>query len=260
MTEVLPIDTHVHLHSGMEPEACLDAAHHNMSGVWGHQRTGALFLADVPGGVRLDDLPCRLGRWTLDATEETVSRIARCDHGGTLILVAGRQIVTAERLEVLGIGHAAPVPDGMPLAATVRQVTQAQGIAILPWGAGKWTGARLAALRSLVTEARGARSVFLADSGVRPALLPRPRLFAEAEASGWRVLAGTDPLPLPGEMQKPGRLGSLVTCAWTVERPFAALADALQTLDASPPRYGHLESLPRAVRQQVAMQWRKRAG
>lgn len=112
----------------------------------------------------------------------------------------------------------------------------------------------------LIDARAGARDVFLADSGVRPALWPRPARLARAEARGWRVLAGTDPLPLPGEEAKPGRFGILIAGDPDPDSPFASIKAALTALDRSPPTYGRLESMPRFVRHQLAMQLRKRFG
>jgi hypothetical protein len=44
------------------------------------------------------------------------------------------------------------------------------------------------------------------------------------------------------------------------DRPWAALARRLRALPRSPATYGRLETLPRFLRHQVAMQRRKRRG
>ena len=63
---------------------------------------------------------------------------------GTLpvLVIAGRQIVSAERIEVLALGTRTQIPDGQPLAATIDAVRADGALAVLPWGFGKWWGAR----------------------------------------------------------------------------------------------------------------------
>ncbi|BCL61860.1 hypothetical protein DGMP_25530 [Desulfomarina profundi] len=51
-----------------------------------------------------------------------------------LFVVAGRQIVTAERLEVLALGTTTEFDDGTPIIRTIELVHQEKGLAVLPWG------------------------------------------------------------------------------------------------------------------------------
>ncbi|UWQ21578.1 hypothetical protein [Jannaschia sp. W003] len=246
-----PADTHVHLHRGVDPARCLDAAAGHMGA------EGVLFVLEAPGCTGVEALPPRAGAWSIRPTAEAITRRASRADGACLWLIGGRQVVARGGLEVLSLGAAAG-EDGGPLEATMAEIVAAGGLAVLPWGVGKWTGARGRAVAALVEEGAPPPDTFLADSGVRPALLPRPALLRRAERHGWRVLAGTDPLPLPGEERKPGRFGIRLPHAPDPARPFASVAAMLRAQEGSPPTYGRLESLPRALRQQVAMQLRKR--
>lgn len=258
--ERFSVDAHVHLHPGFDLGRCLSAAADHMAPVWGEARAGCLMLTEIAGRDTFPALPDRAGDWTLAPTAERTSRLARRSDGAWLAVTAGRQIVTAEGLEILALGMVATPSDGRPLEATLAAVREASALAVLPWGVGKWTGARGGIVDALVEREAGARDIFLADSGVRPGRLARPARLVRAEAAGWRVLAGTDPLPLPGEEEKPGRFGFLLEGAPDPERPFAALSARLKALDRSPETYGRLESVPRFLRQQIAMQLRKRLG
>jgi hypothetical protein len=72
------------------------------------------------------------------------------------------------------------------------------------------------------------------------------------------VLAGTDPLSLPGQLAKVGGYGFVAEVALDNQAPFAALRGYLEGLEASPRTFGRLETLPGFVRSQVAMQVQKR--
>lgn len=256
----LPVDAHVHIYKAFDPVRCLDAAARQMSAEWGNARTGILVVLRGGDCLSIEDLPGRLGNWSIAKTAESGSRIATRSDGSRLVLIDGRQLVTAERVEVLAIGPIEGPSDGLPLTDMLSALRSENAVSVLPWGVGKWSGKRLAIVERLIHDQPEANDLFLADSGVRPAAMPRPPILSDAEAKGWRVLAGTDPLPLGGEEDKPGRFGFMLPVTLGTERPLAALRATLLALGQSPSTYGHLESLPRAVRRQLSMQWRKRFG
>jgi hypothetical protein len=169
------------------------------------ERTGS-----GPGGIRF--MP----------TSEPYSLALHQDGERRLQLIAGRQIVTAERLEVLTAGAAPPVPDNRPLASVVDELVGAGSLAIIPWGAGKWLGRR----GRLVRETAGrieAPVFFLADNPARPSVWPPPRIFHEMERRGRAVLRGSDPLPLAGEEKRAGALASLLEGEFDPLRPLGSL-------------------------------------
>lgn len=249
-----PIDAHVHLHPAYDLAASLSSAAAQMGG------SGALMLTECAWDDAFAALTGQIGDWTIAETAEPVSRIATRADGARLILIAGRQTVTAEGLEVLALGLAAAPPDGQPMDDTLDGIAHAGALAVLPWGFGKWSGARGALLDRLIDDRAGAPDIFLADSGVRAAAMARPAQLARAEALGWRVLAGTDPLPLQSDQGKPGRFGFRLDSAPDPDRPFADIAARLKALPHSPPTYGPLVPLLPFLRQQLAMQLRKRFG
>ncbi|MEM7522388.1 MAG: hypothetical protein AAF360_01225 [Pseudomonadota bacterium] len=254
------VDAHVHIHPGVSVADILDAAARNMSAAatGAGPLVGALLLTESAGVNAYADLPQSAGDWALEATEEPISRIARrASDGAALLIVAGRQIVTGEGVEAHALGALSGPEDGVALSAALTEIDNSGALAALPWGVGKWSGARGEVIGELI-RSRRTPTVLLADSGVRPSLMARPALLAEGEALGRIVLAGTDPLPLYGEERKPGRYGFVAETALNPARPFAGLAGWLRAQTASPAPYGRLESLLVFVRQQVAMQVRKR--
>jgi hypothetical protein len=153
--------------------------------------------------------------------------LALCRDGERrLLLIAGRQIVTAERLEVLTAGAVPLIPDGRPLATVVDELTAAGALAIIPWGAGKWLGRR----GRLVSETAGrltAPTFFLADNPARPGCWPPPRIFRDMERRGKAVLRGSDPLPLSGEEKRAGAFISLLEGEFDPWLPLASLKKIL---------------------------------
>ena len=111
-------------------------------------------------------------------------------------LVAGRQIATAERMEVLALGTRKTYEDGRSLPDSVAAVQASNALAVIPWALGKWWLGRGRYLRRFLEESR-TPSFALADSAMRPMGSPPSPLFSLARRKGIPVLAGTDPLPQP---------------------------------------------------------------
>ena len=77
-----------------------------------------------------------------------------------------------------------------------------------------------------------------------------------AETHGKLVLPGTDPLPFPGEIRKPGRYGFLADLELDRSRPFASLRRWLEQQARSPRRYGRLELPWTFLDRQMWLHWR----
>jgi hypothetical protein len=261
---MLLVDAHVHLHRCFAPERFLNAAADNVAAAARSMglpaSTPAMLLFthtagdDVFGGLR----PGPVGRWSLSATQEPISMSARHTQAPPLTLVAGRQIVAAEGLEVLALGAAGPFADHEPVETTIEMVRKLDGIPVLPWGFGKWWRRRGAIVQHLIADRARFPLLFLGDSAGRPGIAPRPQLFAQGERQHRAVLPGTDPLPLPGEEEKVGRLGFRVERGIDTEKPFAGLKHWLTHCEISPPAFGVYERSGVFLRRQIAMQLRKR--
>ena len=78
----------------------------------------------------------------MTTNDEAESLTASSKSGQDLSIVAGRQIVTAENLEILALGFDAGLDDGLPIDEVILAVQAAGALCVLPWGFGKWTGKR----------------------------------------------------------------------------------------------------------------------
>jgi len=260
------VDSHVHVHRCFDEGVFFDSALANVRALDGERgggldRIGCLLLTESAGEDVFSGLRSRVrageGDWQFRPTEEACSLIACREGEGSLVVVAGRQIVSAEQVEVLALGTTAMLPDGRPLAQTLVAVRAAGALPALPWGFGKWLGRRG---RLVAQQIAGARpgELFLGDNGGRLALSPRPRLFALAEARGLAILPGSDPLPFAPEVAKVARYGFVLQVPFDAAAPFAAIRRALAGLAGSPEPFGRLERWPSFVHHQIAMQLEKR--
>jgi hypothetical protein len=255
------IDAHVHFHAPFPLTATFDAAANHFRR-WARDLSladgwlGCLMLAENEGEDRFRDLQRHglncAGPWSVHPTGEDVSLLVRHDGHPAFVVVAGRQVVTVDRLEVLTLGTARPLANGSPLEQAVDRAATEQGLAVIPWGFGKWTGRRGARLRRFLTEP-GDAAFFVGDNGGRPRHFPSPSLLRRAAARGVWNLPGTDPLPLPGQAQRLGSYGFMIPGTPDLDRPFAQIRDGVRRSTAQPRIYGRRPGLLAFAHAQAAL-------
>lgn len=259
------VDAHAHLHDCFALGDFLDGARDGFrrgaADLGLHPATGVLLLAQTTGDEKFEHLaaaaapprsePPRTVGWSLARTGEPVSLVARRDGGMRVVLVSGRQIRTAEGLEVLALATCARFEDGQPIAAVLAQVAAAGALAVLPWGVGKWFGRRGRLVADLIDEA--SPGLACGDSANRPFLWPTPLLLRRARRRGLRLLPGSDPLPLPSEAGRCGRVGFAVDCALSPDFPAADLRRRICDPQAPVIPFGRLETPWRFLRNQLLL-------
>lgn len=229
--------------------------------------TSVLFLTETRNENYFSDLKqiglspgnakALLPDWTIAATDEDCSLYARSPDERGAYIFAGRQLVTAENLEVLALATAEEFQDGLPLEVAIREVADRGGIPVIPWGFGKWFGRRGQLLAELLDREQFP-TLFLGDNGGRPVFWSRPPLFARAERKGMRILPGTDPLPFASQSHRPGKFGFALAGSLDPAKPAASIKQLLINASASIRPYGTLENPWQFVRNQIAMQLVKR--
>ena len=262
------LDAHVHLHRCFDPAGFLDSARVNFRAAaqrtGGSNSVGCLWLTDPAGEHsfrRLSqglDAGRRMGGWSLSQTSEPTSLVAHHESGDTLLLLRGRQIASRERFEVLAVGSELDFPSDRSLEDTIAAVRESGAIAVIPWGFGKWWFRRRRLLAAALTSL-SSPGLFVGDNGGRPRAIPRSPLFELAASRGIYNLPGSDPLPLPWEIRKPGRLGAVLTGDLELSRPAESLLRTLRELRAQPPLFGGPDSLAGFARSQVGLRLRRRA-
>jgi hypothetical protein len=260
------VDAHVHVHPCFDLALFLGSAATNME-----RASRELDLDDAPKLLLLTESAGEdyfgefarggngaHGAWSFRRVEEI--SVAALEGGEPrLVVVAGRQVVTREGLEVLALACAGEFPDGAPIAATLESVIERGGLAVVPWGFGKWWRRRGRLLAGLLADQRP-ELFFLGDNGGRPRLGPRPALFAHAGELGIRVLPGSDPLPFPDHARRPGSFGFALDGLFDAERPAESLKRGLRRVENRPRPFGRCQASLPFLRNQLAMQWLKRTG
>lgn len=263
------IDAHVHLHRHFNLAAVFDHAAANVARAAAALRLpadsfGVLMLTESVGVDRFGELMrCAeqtaetIGPWRVQVCDENESlRLSRSTQH-MLIVIAGRQIVTRERLEVLALGTRRRIDDGAPIDETVHEVRRAGALPVIPWGFGKWTGRRARVMRRLIDGPLN-EGLFLGDNGGRPRSAPTPPLFRQAGDRGVRLLPGTDPLPFAHQQVRAGRYGFMLPLQGDERRPFQIIHDLLLAQPGQPPIFGERDGWWAFAAAQVAMQWHNR--
>ena len=245
-------DTHAHLYACFDPGRALAGALARMRALGGPGAATALCLVERAGQDwfgRLEDK----GAPGLDVAPgpEPGTLALRSADGGEAWLLAGRQVVTAENLEVLALGLQGPCPDGPPARDVIARIRDEGAVAVLPFGVGKWFFGRGRVVRALLDDPGG---FLLGDSTQRPRGWSEPRLMAEGRRRGFGVVAGSDPLPLRGEERFLGAYATRFDAPFDRDRPATCLRRVLG--DASLPRV-HVGSRPGPATA-LRRQWRLR--
>ncbi len=209
-------DTHVHVYPVYDIALFLRQALHNLNRLAvgvnpdRHAYTRVLCLTE-----RRDcDFYRQLveGRWAKPAGFEVEALPAagcvrlRGPGADSLLVFAGRQIVTRERIEVLALTVDLVLPDGRALHDVMDAVLDAGAVPVLSWAPGKWFFER-GRLVANALDHYGSTRMALGDSSLRPTLWPEPGIMTRARSAGFRVLAGSDPLPFAGEEKRVGTYG-----------------------------------------------------
>jgi hypothetical protein len=229
-------DTHVHLYPCHEPGAALAGLATRLARLDpGAQRVGFLterrechLFADLAAG-RVP-LPCA---WR---SPQPNSMVLSCDANGSLFLFAGRQWVTAERIEILALTTDTPLPEHRPARDMVAAILAEGAIPVVSWAPGKWFFARGRTVRELI-DTFGAR-LLLGDTTLRPGIWPEPRLMSEGRAAGLGILAGSDALPTAGEDRLLGTYASRLEGDFDPAQPVTSIRRLLLTPGAAAARMG----------------------
>jgi hypothetical protein len=181
---------------------------------------------------------------------------SRGSNNPAVFLIAGRQFVSKENLEVLIVG----LDPEDELCSTrrgdrsaedlIERALRSSAIAILPWGFGKWIGSRGRLVAQLAHRARFGQEplFFLGDTPARCWPWSTPESFHGSA----RVLPGTDVLPLPGFENRLASYGFRLQGHFDPEVPFGSLAELLRQRVPLEP-FGRRDSLIRAILAQVRL-------
>ncbi|MGB3511729.1 MAG: hypothetical protein WBA93_21320 [Microcoleaceae cyanobacterium] len=258
-------DAHVHIHKCFKIDQLLNASLENFQKI--SQTTTdieksvfLIFLTEMPGDFEFSKLLeyaknyQQINNWKLAPTQESISIYAVNNDNQKIFIIAGRQIVTAEKLEVLALISDSEFADNLPVETTIQNIVSKGGIPVLPWGVGKWLGKRGKILQTSLNSDT-LPMVYFGDNSGRPNFWSRPAYFQIAEKKGWKVLPGTDPLPLKSEYSRPGSFGFVVEGEFDLAKPGKSIKEILLNPTISVQPYGALETPFRFIRNQLAIRY-----
>lgn len=241
------IDSHVHIHPEFDLDRFFSAALDNFSRAAVLQDTSdnsRYILVLTEGGdsdvfsslrqkaISFEEVSSRQSEsdsFVFYKTAESNSLIV-CKGSQSIILVAGRQLVSKENIELLSLFSSIKMKDKtLSLADLAQAVTDNNGLAVIPWGVGKWFGARGKVINNLLCS-KLESPLFFGDNGNRPLLWPTPALLQRARDLGAPLLSGSDPLPLPSHVNRPASSGTVLLHGdLSMEYPAASLRKLLLT-------------------------------
>ncbi|MBN1541031.1 hypothetical protein JW992_02720 [candidate division KSB1 bacterium] len=235
------VDGHVHVYPLFDRNRLFQAA-------WNHlasHRTSdrfrlALLLTERSDCAFFSELrqnPSLVPGWRVKKTAESESLHLINSEGQALTVVAGRQIVTRDGLEICALATEATLPDrGCDSAEAIETLIRADAIVSLNWAPGKWFFKRGKIVDKLFRRF-STTDLVISDTSMRPSLWPTPVKMRRALQQGYTVVAGSDPLPFSGEEDRVGCYAFQLQGANDPEHPARALRQALKTIKVQ--RVGH---------------------
>jgi hypothetical protein len=234
-------DAHAHVYPCYDASASIAAAWRNLNelaaGAGPEPAAGGDVLLAVFLTERCDchffrdlrDGAVRPGGFRVGAvSEEGALALFPADGGRPLYVFAGRQVATRERLEALVLTADLDAADGQPFEAVADVARAAGAPAVLPWSPGKWLGAR-GRLVARIMAKTPPDDLLIGDTALRPQGWREPALMRQARENGFRVVAGTDPLPFAGEERRIGTYGAILDAgAFDAAQPVTSVRRALR--------------------------------
>lgn len=148
-----------------------------------------------------------------------------------LFILPGRQIVSSDDLEVCALVTATIIPNrAHDTAETIKRALDCGGVPALNWAPGKWFFSRGKIVRKLLEKGAGG-PLLIGDTSMRPTFWPMPHLMQKAKEEGHKIIAGSDPLPFPGEEDNIGSYGFKMKGKFDPAKPAASVRALL--LDAN---------------------------
>ena len=266
MKNITLIDAHVHLHDVFDTEKFLMNARHNFKLHLEALKVSSplrsyLLLTEGRNETAFEKIKEISGKkslpFNIDKTNEEESLRITFAEEDEIIVVSGKQIVTAEKLEVLALGTKTNFEEDNSIVETIKAVTAKDALPVVPWGFGKWTGKRKKIIQYLMTE-KNLPLFYLGDNSGRIPLLKGPEYYLKNNLEGKRILPGSDPLPFKNQIAKPGSYGFYIDATPDSGKPFEFLRKYLANKENKIYSFGKLESLHNFLHNQIYMQIKKR--
>lgn len=208
MPHLLHIDAHVHYYPSYPLRDFLLAAARNLPRA-NPVDTRVLCLAERDDchffqALAQDELPLPSDFRTIAYDPLGAIKLRHLPTHSDFWIAAGRQINTAEKIEICSLLSDALIPSRLTLPETLATIRAADAIPLLNFAPGKWLFKRGKILEKTVKSLAADTPFLFADTTLRPTLLwPTPTLIRLARRLRRPVLAGSDPLPFAAEATMP---------------------------------------------------------
>jgi hypothetical protein len=198
------IDTHIHIYDSYKTEILFNAFRDNT--IRAKANIGAMMLVEREGVDYFSKLKSGEGTPANSSIIESdsTSFIIRTPSLPDIIVIAGKQIVCKEKVEILAYGTHIEIPDGTPIRETINRVIEAGGKPVIAWGVGKWLFKREKLVKALLKE-YSPKQLLIGDSALRPTIWTEPLIMRSARKNGFTVLAGSDTLPPSDQALRAGQ-------------------------------------------------------
>ena len=246
------VDAHVHVYDCFDIDDLLSAALRNFKHAAAKMGlddnfTGVLLLSETSRDNWFSQSATagRLKRWRIEPVQKNLVMQAELLNDkaekNIIYIMAGRQIVTAEGLELFALITDGTFEDGLSMEHSLKAVREQDAVPVLPWAVCKWLGKRGKILSGLL-KAEAGSDLCLGDNSGRPIFWHNPSHFKQARALAMPLLPGSDPLPLAGETDRVGRFGFSLQGKLRPTQPAADLKYLLRKKGLKIKAYGQLEN------------------
>ena len=231
MDKKIVIDGHVHLYPDFNLELCFDTAFKNLNRI-AKDHIPVCLLTERFDCHAFEEIQSQenIGKYNIVQTDEgsSVKIIDTLDEQKYFYLMAGRQIVVKENLEICALASTMNLEDRKyNINDTIQAVCDNRGIPALNWAPGKWMFARKKVVQNVINTVKP-DSLLISDTTMRPSVWPTPILMREAMKKGFKVIAGTDPLPFDGEEKLVGSYAATLNGPFDENKPAASIKALLK--------------------------------
>lgn len=236
MHETILIDGHVHIYPIYDIQRLIDKSRDNFILT---QRTSTNRDDAIKVWLLTERADCHffekaletdIKGYTFEKTAEPETLIIkdRSTHEPLIYVLAGRQIVTRDRLEICALATSYQQDNNaLNTSETISAVNDAGGLAALNWAPGKWFGQRKNVVKELLDQ-YSPQELLISDTTMRPTVWSTPNLMAAALRRGFRMISGSDPLPFKGEEKRIAGYAFLISGQFDYDKPAASIRALLK--------------------------------
>lgn len=254
------IDSHVHLYPHFDVAEFLETAHRRLSyaatAIGEDDATLVLMLTETAQDnafTKLKDRTSDLDSWQADQFTSDPTAVRLHDSTRSIVVIAGRQIVTREKIEVLALGTTETYKDGQPISDVLSHLQATRTPVVIPWGVGKWIGARGKRVAAILAASGRNSGLLLGDNAGRPVGSLASAIFRKAVRTGVPILPGSDPLPIVGAEKDVGGYCFLLTGEADPASPGASIKKLLLEMRGQPKTAGSRKNVVSVFRDQIRL-------